>query len=219
MVDDGVNVISPAEFSRLIGVSKAAVSKAIKVGRVPIYDAAGIRVGVDYTGRRFVRPDEAKSAFTLSRARIDDATVAEVTAELDRELTGDEATPPEAVSDVSPRIGQSLASAKTQKEELQSELLRMRLARERGELITRAAQLDAFETAGRAVARQIQTLWTFAEEINGIAHTGGAPALAAWLRAKADALCNDLANVMAEEPDEDDADDADDDIAAEGDQS
>ena len=205
-------MISPAEFSRLIGVSKAAVSKAIKVGRVPIYDAAGIRVGVDYTGKRFVRPDEAKSVFTLSRARFDDATVAEVAEELDRVLSGDEVTVPEIQSDVSPPAGRSLASAKTEKEELQAALLRMRLAKERAELITRAAQLDAFETAGRAVARQIQTLWTFAEEINGVAHVGGTPALTAWLRAKADALCNELANAMAAGPDEDDAD-ADDDIA------
>jgi hypothetical protein len=30
--------MTPAAFARLIGVTKQAVAKAIKVGRVPVYD-------------------------------------------------------------------------------------------------------------------------------------------------------------------------------------
>ena len=70
-------LVSPVAFARQIGVTKQAVGKAIKVGRVPVYDVSGASVATDYVGRRFVRLDEALAAFRLSRARIDEDLVAE----------------------------------------------------------------------------------------------------------------------------------------------
>jgi len=201
-------MISQGAFAKQVGVSKQAVSKAVKAGRIPVYDATGLRVSAEYDGPKFVKPEEAASAFRLSRARIDDAVVAEMAAELDRELSIDPETissarPPSDAADKMP----TLVGAKTAKEELQADLLRLRLARERGELVSRQAQLDGFETAGREVGRQYQTMPSWAEELNGVARSGGVPALTAWLRAKANELCTQLADKLtageAVEPDDD----------------
>ena len=199
-------MISQSAFAKEIGVSKQAVSKAVKAGRIPVYDATGLRVSATFAGTKFVKPQEAASAFKLSRARIDDAAVAEISAELDRELAGDIDEPEAPRGSAATPLDGSLVAAKKTKEELQSEVLRMRIARERGELVSRAMQLEAFETAGRAVGRQFQTMPTWAEEINAIARTGGVPGLTAWLRSKANELCAQLADLLtaSEEPDQDD---------------
>jgi len=182
-------MISQSAFAKQVGVSKQAVSKAIKAGRIPVYDATGLAVTAAFGGPKFVKPEEAAAAFRLSRARIDDAVVAEMSAELDHELSIE----PE---DAAAAKSSSLVGAKTTKEELQSDLLRLRLARERGELVLRQSQLDAFETAGRAVGRQFQIMATWAEELNGVARSGGVPALTAWLRAKGNELCLQLADTL-----------------------
>lgn len=208
--------VSPAEFARQIGVSKQAISKAIKVGRVPVYDATGARVPSDYAGRKLVKAAEAAEQFKVSRARIDDAALGELAAEVERELAFDAPsapTPPgvPAIDDADVR-SPSLVSAKTDREKLQAELLRMRLAKERGELVSRQAYLDAFETAGRNVARSWQILPTLAEEIAGVLSGGGVLALAAWLRGKANDQCDALADLFSapvEDETDDDADSAD----------
>ena len=192
------NRISPAEFSRLIGVSKPAITKAISTGRLPVYDEAGSRVSADYKGRKFIDPDEGRSAYKLSRARISDAELTETSASLDRELSID----PDDLSEVPtaaaspPGAALTLVGVKTDKEFLQSDLLRLRLARERGELISRQAQLDAMETAGRIIARDLQTIPFWTEEIESVIRSGGAPALMSWLRAKANQLCATLADKL-----------------------
>jgi len=70
-------LISAVAFARQIGVTKQAVGKAIKVGRIPVYDVSGASVAADYAGRKFVRREEALSAFRPSRARIDDDLIAQ----------------------------------------------------------------------------------------------------------------------------------------------
>lgn len=70
-------LVSPVAFARQIGVTKQAVGKAIKAGRMQVYDVSGARVAADYAGRKFLRREEALNAFRRSRARIDDDVVAE----------------------------------------------------------------------------------------------------------------------------------------------
>jgi hypothetical protein len=199
-------MISQSAFAKQVGVSKQAVSKAVKAGRIPVYDATGLAVTAAFGGPKFVKPEEASAAFRLSRARIDDAVVAEMSVELDRELSIEPEDPAARSS--------SLVGAKTTKEELQSDLLRLRLARERGELVLRQSQLDAFETAGRAVGRQFQTMAMWAEELNSVARSGGVPALTAWLRAKGNELCLQLADTLtaSEAAEQDDGGDATDSV-------
>lgn len=96
-------------------------------------------------------------------------------------------------------------SKRADREGLQAELLRMRLARARGELIPRGAQLAAFEAAGAAVARPWQMLPTWSEELFGVAQQG-VPALTAWLRAKANEQCSQIADLLATESDAGDDD-------------
>jgi len=193
-------LITTTEFAKQIGVSQRAVAKAIRVGRIPSYDESGAPPGPG-SKRVFVKRDEAAEAFRLSRARIDDSSLAEMSADLDRELSVE--------TDVVERAP-TLVGVKTATEELKADLLRLRLARERGELISRQAQIDAFETAGRAVARQFQMMTSWAEELNAIARTGGVPGLTAWLRAKANHCCEHLADALtapaaAETDDRDDS--------------
>lgn len=199
------DMITPAEFARRIGVTKQAVGKAIKVGRVPVYDISGASVPADFAGRRFVKPAEAAAKFNLNRARIDETFAASTRVEIDRPL--DVEAPARApASSSEPEGSSTLVGAKTERENLQADLLRVRLARERGELVSLRAQLEAFETAGRVVARSWQALPSWAEEIFGVAQQG-LPALTAWLRAKASEQCDQLADMMAT-PGEDDADDS-----------
>jgi hypothetical protein len=186
-------MMSPSAFARHIGVSQQAISRAIRVGRLTAYDAAGLRVSPDFSGRKFLKPEEASVAFQLSRARIDDFALAEMARSLGDELV---ATLPEAPAAASKDDTKTLLSVKTAKEWLQSEILRVRLARERGELVSRAATLAAFEDAGRTVALEVQSIASWAEECAGVFQTGGVAALAALLRAKSAELLNSVADQM-----------------------
>jgi hypothetical protein len=71
-----------------------------------------------------------------------------------------------------------------------------RLAKVRGELINRSAQLDACETAGRMIERAIMAIPMWTEEAVGIYRTGGDSAFRQWLRAKAVETCESLADLM-----------------------
>jgi hypothetical protein len=58
-----LKLVTPAEFARQIGVSQAAVSKAIKCGRLPTY--------IDGRGRRWLEPMRAARDWDANRVRID----------------------------------------------------------------------------------------------------------------------------------------------------
>jgi hypothetical protein len=202
-------MVSQKDFAAAVDVTPQAVSKAIKVGRVPVYDETGLRVEPGYKGRKFIKLDEGSEAFRFSRARIDDSALADMArslgAELDPEIA---AAVPKAPAPASKDDAETLLTVKTAKEGLQSEILRLRLSRERGELVSRAAQMEAFETAGGKIARAIQSLPTWSEECAGVFQSGGLPALTAWLRAKANALCENIADLMSA-PMDDEASDGD----------
>lgn len=199
-------MLSPAEFARQMGVSKQAVSKAIKAGRIPIYDETGARCSSDHEGRKFVDPDEGRAAFRLSRSRVDDHMLAEIAAETAAELDP-LADAGQRTVDLSPSQSGTLTGVKTEKEQLQADLLRLRLARERGELVARQAVADAFEQAGRRVANELQSIQQWAEEITSIAHASGVSGVTVFLRTKGTELCTRLADLMALDQDSDGNDD------------
>ncbi len=188
------------KFARSIKVSKQAIYKAIKAGRIPAYDATFSKVAADYPGQKFVDKEEATHAFRLSRARFDDATWAEAVSEIERALDPTQPDSEDADIPASP----TLVAARLEKEGLQTELLRMRLARERGELISRQAQIDAMESAGRLISSEIQMMPFWAEEITAAARSGGVPAVMSLLRAKAFKLCDGLADKLAAGTDDQD---------------
>lgn len=197
-------MISPAEFARTMGVSKQAVSKAIKAGRVPVYDETGAPCAADYGGRKFVIPEEARAAFRLSRSRVDDNMLSEIAAETADEVDRLWSFSPAKTSSV---VAGTLTGVKTEKEQLQSELLRLRLARERGDLIARQAQIDAFEQAGRRVANELQSISQWAEQVTSIAHAAGVAGVTAFLRTKGTEFCARLADLMVLDYDSDGNDD------------
>ena len=185
-----------SSFARQLGVSQQAVSKAVKVGRISVYDARGERVAPHFKGRKFVKPEEAMAAFHLSRARVNDGDLPNITAE-----TGDRPAPkmvnaPEPQTPAEQALNPTLVHAKTKQAGLQSQLLELRLAKEQGDLMPREAILEAFEDCGRITARAVMAMPSWAEEINGLAHSGGGQALTAWLRDKATNLCNSIADEL-----------------------
>jgi excisionase family DNA binding protein len=63
MATNYLKLVTPAEFSRQLGVSQAAVSRAIKNGRLPSY--------IDGRGRRWLEPMRAARDWDANRVRID----------------------------------------------------------------------------------------------------------------------------------------------------
>ena len=184
-----MELVKASEFARLAAVSRQAVSKAIKAGRIIAYDATGARVAADHAGQKFVDKDTALKAFALSRHRLDDATLDEVS----RTLQDDAPAP---ASDGSG----TLTGARRDSEQLKGELLRIRIARERGEHLSRAAIDSAMETAGRDIAREVDALPGLAEEIFALARAGDLPQLIAFLRAKATAIKTAMADKLVLDP-------------------
>lgn len=191
-------LITGAEAARQIGVSKQAVSKAIAVGRLPVYDETGVPVAADHEGRKFVKADEARAKFKTSRARIDDHVVAEVSAELDGNQ-GQEATTPDGTSDDlfdGSGGGATLASAKKNTEVARAALLELKLARERGFLISRDAVDRGVQDAARFVMHEIMGLEAEAEEIHGIAIGEGVAGVASYLKRWARQTCEKIADKL-----------------------
>lgn len=215
------SLVTPTEFAKIAGVSKPAISRAIKIGRVRIYDETGKRVAPTFDGQKFIDVDESRSQFSVDKRRIDASLEAKISADIERDIAEDAAAlvrrekarpaRKKAVADDAQGalpLPVTLNDAKIEKEGLQSELLRLRIARERGEMVMRSSQLAAFETAGRNVARAAQAMPTWAEELNAVAHKGGVPALMAWLRAKSVDFCERVADMMSEDGGEDSDDGA-----------
>ena len=183
-------------FARRVRVTQQAVSKAVKVGRVPVYDVTGERVAPDFNGRKFVKLEEAKAAFHFSRARINDGDLPNITAETGDGPALEMVNAPEPRTPAEQALNPTLVHAKTKQAGLQSQLLELRLAKETGDLMPREAILEAFEDCGRITARAVMAMPSWAEEINGLAHSGGGQALTAWLRDKATNLCNSIADEL-----------------------
>ena len=93
----------------------------------------------------------------------------------------------------------TLISYRIARKTLQGDLLRVKLARERGELVSKAEQIATFERAGRILAREIQTMPDWAEELYAVAKTGNIAATTQWLRAKTRDFCNKLADLIKAE--------------------
>jgi hypothetical protein len=133
-------MVSAASFAKASNVTAAAVSKALKSGRLQAYSKAGRRVSPAFRGPKFLKLEEAKESFQYNRVGIDSAFLAKEAGFGDTKHG---------------KSHQNLVNAKVEKERLQSELLEMRLARQQGDVIPRAAAIAAAESLGRAVRRAV----------------------------------------------------------------
>jgi hypothetical protein len=158
-------MVSATDFAKAARVSRMAITRAIQAGRLRAYNEAGRPVSPAFRGRKFLRLEEAKEAFECNRVRLDDWFLAK-----ESEKSG----PP-------PR---DLLTARTRTAGLQAELLQVRLAREQGDVIPRAAARAAVAALGMAVRRAHAAIPNWAEEITGAAQTGGIAAVSGLLRAK-----------------------------------
>lgn len=173
-----MEAVRKSTFAKLRGVSPGRVSQWLADGLISgdaiVGDGRSARIVVEIANEQL-------------RERLDQT----------RRLSFNESDQPKAGDPKQdPLADTEFASKRAEREGLQSELIRLRLARARGELISRGAQLAAFESAGAAVARSWQALPTWAEEMFSVCQTGGGAALAAWLRAKANEQCAQIADLL-----------------------
>jgi hypothetical protein len=127
-------MVSATAFSKAAGVAKPTVTEAIQQRRLQAYSKSGRRVSAGFRGPKFLKLDEARQSFDESRIRLDDSFLAK-----DAEKSG----PPR----------RDLLTARTRTASLQAELLQMRIAREQGDVIPRAAAIAAIEALGMALGR------------------------------------------------------------------
>jgi hypothetical protein len=159
--------VTIAQLARKLGVSGQAVSQAIRSGRLVAYNNQGEAVPPGYAGRKWLSPASAGEDWHNRRQRCD------VSAAPD-----------------------DLVAARTKTAALQAMLLQMRILREQGDVIPRAASLAAKESLGRAVQRAGKAIPGWAEEITAAALNGGVGAVSALLRAKSVELSNAVADLI-----------------------
>lgn len=177
-------------FAKHLGVSAARVSQWISTGLI---DGEAL-VGAGRSARIVVEIANAQLRERLDQTR-------RLVFSESAQVKADEDHPKD-----DPLADPEFVSKRAEREDLQAELIRLRLARAKGELIPRAAALEAAESAGRAVARSWQMLPMWAEEIFGVCQTGGVPAVAALLRSKAKEQCNGIADIFSAPEGDDDHD-------------
>ena len=164
--------VTLAEFARKLNVSGQAVSQAVQSGRLRAFDSHGELVPANYPGRKWLDPALAAEDWRYRRRRIDDAAT---------DADGD------------------LVAARVRAASLQVELLEIRIAKQRGELIPRADALAAAQAAGRAVQRAFKGGVAWSEELGAAFQQNGLAGLAACLRGKLFELNNTLADLIAAE--------------------
>lgn len=126
------DIVTVTEAARRLGVDKALVSRQVK------------KFGLMGEGKRF-----SFAAYEQARARGLNPLMRR-----DRPLDDGLLSRVETVStDASPTVepSPSVVSAVAEHKNLQAELLRLQIARQRGELVSRAEVDEAYMTAGRAV--------------------------------------------------------------------
>jgi hypothetical protein len=170
-------MVSATAFSKAAGVHLTAVTAAIKQGRLQAYGKSGRRVSASFRGPKFLKLDEARQSFDESRIRLDGSFLAKVS-----EKSG----PPR----------RDLLAARTRTAGLQAELLEMRLAREQGEAIPRAAAIAAVEVLARAIQLH-RGVSGWAEGLVAAERDGGLAAVSARLRALSAELGDAIGNLIA----------------------
>lgn len=168
-----VGFVTMAQFARKLGVSGPAVGKAVQSGRLVAYDGHGDRVPPGFRARKWLKEAEAREDWHHRRVRIDGGA---------------------AASD-----GADLVAARTRTSNLQAELLEIRLAREQGELIPRAAAIAASESMGRAVGRALDGMLALTEGIVTAGQSGGLQAASALFREEIRKAREDIANMLLAE--------------------
>lgn len=172
-------LVTLAEFATAVGVTDRSARRAAARGRIAVYDASGAPAA-PWSRLRFVRLGEAIGQFRMIRHRTDDDALLKLAAS--EGPARDQA--------------QALIGAREKKMAAEAELLEMRLAQRRGELIKKAAATAAMESIGRAVQRARKSISGWAEELCAAAQTGGLAAVSSILKAKSAELGHSVADLV-----------------------
>jgi hypothetical protein len=176
-------VVSKADFARRCGVTRGRVSQWIHDGQIGVE-------ALDGTGPRArIRADVA---IGMLRDRLDWFRGGSV-ADLGGSRGDDVAQKFRAAAAAQKFRG---AAARTRAVDLQRELLEIKLARLKGELIPRAASIAGAESLGRATQRALKGIVGWNEELLAAGQNGGLAAISALLRAKSFELCNTVADML-----------------------
>lgn len=143
------HLVTGAAYAKLRGISKQAVAKAIKAGRIST---------VEQNGKRLVDVDAANASWA---ARTDNAqqqrgAIGQV--ENTQRLARGSAPAKPASKTVELHGGLSLIEEKTRSERLRVERQEMDLAERRGETLNRAAAVAAWDAKLMVAAEQLQGL-------------------------------------------------------------
>jgi hypothetical protein len=173
-----MDLISPADYARHAGISKAAVSQQIAQGRIPVYTVTGQRADASTPGRKLINAAEADRARGDARVRInieDDDPV---------HIEGPAAAPqrPVQADPAAASNNATLTRARTASEAHRAQLLRLELDERRGRLIPVTGVEAALVNAGETIVRVIDQLPTEADDIAGAVAKGGAAAVRQLLK-------------------------------------
>lgn len=103
---------------------------------------------------------------------------------------------PTAPDDEAAPVSGTLVRARTESEVIRADLLRIRAARERGDLIDRRAVLEGLAVAGQTIVRRLRSVRSRAEDLHAAALSGGVPAVMALIASIADEVQTDAANAL-----------------------
>jgi hypothetical protein len=190
MTSDDPKIVRKSVFASMCGVTPARVSQWLSEGKLTgealVGEGRSAKINVAIAlGQLRARLDVSQrfgiGTFLHAATHVDPSTEGAG----GQELSGDQ------------KENQQLISTKTTSERLKVELLTLRLARSRRELLSRQACLDVAEAAGLRISRLIESVPDWAEEIDGIARSGGPKLIAVLLRKNVDALLLQIADELS----------------------
>jgi hypothetical protein len=162
-----MDLISAADYARHAGISKAAVSKQIASGRIPVYGPTGEKVAPGEPGKKLISAAEADRARSQTRIRVNvaDGEPVQVEPSAARAPSAGDQDPP------------NLTRARTASEVYRAQLLRLDLEERRGELIRVSKVEYALTSAGEKIVRVVDQLPMEADDLATAVARGGVPAL------------------------------------------
>jgi hypothetical protein len=173
-----------AEYARHIGVTKQAVGKMVKEGRIPI------------------RPDRKIDFAEADFARAQNGDPARQQA--GQAPTSTELPPPDDAGDV-PHSGSGKVTynaARTVREGYAAKLAKLEYEKQLGQVLPRQEVEDAMVASGRRIRQGLDGIVTWSEELDAAARNGGADAVRALLKEKVrglETMIVDSLNLLADD--------------------
>jgi hypothetical protein len=182
-----MGLISAADYARHAGISKAAVSKQIASGRIPVYGPTGEKVAAGDPGKKLINAAEADRARSQTRIRVN-LVDAEESAQIKPSAARAEPAGDQGRPDLT-RARRPLRPT--------AQLLRLDLEERRGELMRVSKVEDALAAAGEKITRIIDQLPMDADDFATAVARGGGQALRLPLKDIARRMRTEIANSLS----------------------